>query len=452
MNTEGGKSGEGGTAGGSTAESSEEEQEESSSSSPSQKQIVEDILDNFREKWKQELQISKQLQKIPVKNENSIKEDDTENTAKVLFLNGVELERNGQLYEAIQYYRRAVQLVPDIEFRLDNKIKNKTKEYQGSEENVDGVDNTSENNEDDNDISDSDSFEDEDEIKEGGLLLHIQRKLNKNHRICTPKNEQKSTHISALPMEIILYMLRWVVSSDLDVRSLEMCSRTCRGFYVCCHDSEIWRLICARTWGLSLGNVPNGFNSWRQMYVNRARLRFNGCYISKTTYIRHGENSFQDQFYRPWHIVTYYRYLRFFPEGLVLMLTTADEPAQCVGLLKYRTTRSPAILSGQYILKDDKVTLVVHRHETSKSNPIYKRNRKREFQDNSQQRFHLEMQIQNYKNQKHIQLVWTGYSVHTRNRNGTESTCGFEIVGNRFPPLWFSRVKSYTAESCSPLQ
>lgn len=84
-------------------------------------------------------------------------------------------------------------------------------------------------------------------------------------------------------------------------------------------------------------------------------------------------------------------YSRFFPEGLVLMLTTADEPAQCVGLLKYRSTKSPAILSGHYILKDDKVTLVVHRHETSKSNPIvYKRNRKRDaFQDTSQQRFHL---------------------------------------------------------------
>lgn len=65
-----------------------------------------------------------------------------------------------------------------------------------------------------------------------------------------------------------------------------------------------------RTWGLNVGNIPNGFNSWRQMFVDRARLRFNGCYISKTTYIRHGENSFQDQFCRPWHIVTYYRYLR----------------------------------------------------------------------------------------------------------------------------------------------
>lgn len=38
--------------------------------------------------------------------------------AKDLFLKGVENEQNGKLYEAIQYYRRAVQLVPDIEFRL----------------------------------------------------------------------------------------------------------------------------------------------------------------------------------------------------------------------------------------------------------------------------------------------------------------------------------------------
>jgi hypothetical protein len=36
------------------------------------------------------------------------------------------MEKAGQLYEAIQFYRRAVQLVPDIEFRLDNLTKNKT--------------------------------------------------------------------------------------------------------------------------------------------------------------------------------------------------------------------------------------------------------------------------------------------------------------------------------------
>lgn len=37
------------------------------------------------------------------------------------------MERSGKVYEAIQFYRRAVQLVPDIEFRLEESIKNKTR-------------------------------------------------------------------------------------------------------------------------------------------------------------------------------------------------------------------------------------------------------------------------------------------------------------------------------------
>jgi hypothetical protein len=47
-----------------------------------------------------------------------------------LFLKGVENEQNGKLYEAIQFYRRAVQLVPDIEFRLYDASKLKPRERQ----------------------------------------------------------------------------------------------------------------------------------------------------------------------------------------------------------------------------------------------------------------------------------------------------------------------------------
>jgi F-box protein 9 len=50
--------------------------------------------------------------------------------AKILFLKGVENEQNGKLYEAIQFYRRAVQLVPDIEFRLYDANKVKPRERQ----------------------------------------------------------------------------------------------------------------------------------------------------------------------------------------------------------------------------------------------------------------------------------------------------------------------------------
>lgn len=47
-------------------------------------------------------------------------------------------------------------------------------------------------------------------------------------------------------MEIILYIFKWVVSSDLDLRSLEVCSMVCRGFYLCARDTEIWKLACIR--------------------------------------------------------------------------------------------------------------------------------------------------------------------------------------------------------------
>ncbi|KAK2113872.1 F-box only protein 9 [Saguinus oedipus] len=75
------------------------------------------------------------------------------------------------------------------------------------------------------------------------------------------------------------------------------------------------------------------------MFLERPRVRFDGVYISKTTYIRQGEQSL-DGFYRAWHQVEYYRYIRFFPDGHVMMLTTPEEPQSIVPRLRTRNTRS----------------------------------------------------------------------------------------------------------------
>lgn len=250
-------------------------------------------------------------------------------------------------------------------------------------------------------------------------------------------------------MEMILNILRWVVSSDLDFRSLEMFSMVCRGFYLCARDSEIWRLACVKVWGLNCGVSPCNYLSWRDMFVERSRLHFNGCYIGKTSYLRHGENSFQDQFYKPWHLVVYYRYLRFFPDGIVLVLTSAEEPLQCVSQMKHRNACSP-ILRGYYRLTDDKVTLVVQRED---SKYFLKKNKRRGRDERPPgQTFHMELEIKNNNKKRHVQLVWKSYSIFTRSMKGDESTCNFDLVNNRFPPFWFSRVKSYTSESESPLQ
>ncbi|KAK9754827.1 F-box-like [Popillia japonica] len=327
----------------------------------------ESSLANFRQEWQKELQELKHrkanLVKTPIRNvrESQVIEDDSDEIkAKKLFMKGIEMERSKKMYEAIQFYRRAVQLVPDIEFRLEESFKTKAR-IENDEDKQDYAKITKQ------DEDCTDDIDSDDEIDESTFLQRIERKVNKNHFLCIPKVEQKGMHISELPTEILLYILRWVVSSDLDLRSLEMFAQSCRGFYLCARDQKIWRLACERAWGLNCGTLMSEYSSWREMFLERARLHFNGCYISKTTYIRQGESSFQDQFYRPWHVVTFYRYFRFFPEGLVFMLTTPDEPSQCISLLKHRQAKGPSILKGHYRLKDNTVTMVLHRQENVKS-------------------------------------------------------------------------------------
>ena len=71
--------------------------------------------------------------------------------------------------------------------------------------------------------------------------------------------------------------------------------------------------------------------SWRQMFRSRPRLRFNGCYISTVNYTRPGAASTtQVTWHTPVHIVTYFRYLRFFRDGSVISLLTTSEPGDVV--------------------------------------------------------------------------------------------------------------------------
>lgn len=105
---------------------------------------------------------------------------------------------------------------------------------------------------------------------------------------------------AALPREILMYIFRWVVSSDLDLRALEQLSLVCRGFYICARsapplcesrsllcaylvilrsyisrDPEIWHSACARVWGRNCTKVVP-FKSWRDMFLRRPRVRFDG--------------------------------------------------------------------------------------------------------------------------------------------------------------------------------
>ncbi|KAG6003037.1 hypothetical protein E4U21_002425 [Claviceps maximensis] len=77
------------------------------------------------------------------------------------------------------------------------------------------------------------------------------------------------------------------------------------------------------------------YPSWKHMFRHRPRIRFNGCYISTVNYIRMGQASTTQATWAgsPVHIVTYYRYLRFFRDGTAISLLTTAEPSAVVAHL-----------------------------------------------------------------------------------------------------------------------
>ena len=118
------------------------------------------------------------------------------------------------------------------------------------------------------------------------------------------------------------------------------------------------------------------------MFVLRPRLLYSGCYISKTTYVRPGENSFQDANYKPWHVVNYFRYLRFFSSGLALMLTTADSPNVMIGHLKKYGGRHSAIMRGFFSLQGNVVIAIFKRKSPPPENLVRFRKKKNENNNN----------------------------------------------------------------------
>ncbi|KYK57616.1 hypothetical protein DCS_04627 [Drechmeria coniospora] len=78
--------------------------------------------------------------------------------------------------------------------------------------------------------------------------------------------------------------------------------------------------------------IPKAYASWQHMFRARPRVRFNGCYISTVNYIRTGQMSTNQATWggSPVHIVTYYRYLRFFRDGTCISLLTTCEPVDVV--------------------------------------------------------------------------------------------------------------------------
>jgi len=409
-----------------------------------------DDLELFRNQWKRELN-DKTSKKVDDSKQTGItaddnvndEEDDVHKKARELFMQGVDFEQDGKLYEAVQYYKKAEKLVPNIEYQAykfnGGNTSCKKKKAMANNATMD-----------DNGNLELSSFDEENEDFELANLCSKFSKLSTNGHCHIQKEfETNNVHIGELPCEVINYIIKWVVSSALDMRALEACSQVCRGFYLAARDEEIWRLASCRVWGPS--TINNYYPSWREMFLNKPKVNFTGCYISRMKYYREGERGFQDQeTYKAWHVVQYNRYLRFFPGGQVIMALSSDDESI---IAKQLNTRAGGLniqgaILGRYKIVDNVVFCVLHKPKAVPKKVRVKRRGKKEIDygyEVPDQDFHLEFYISGAKCRL---LEWKLFNLVSKHSNGNETNDDFQIRDqNKFPSLKFKHVGSYQFES-----
>lgn len=223
-------------------------------------------LDDFRANWQRELkqkQIKSQQGKEESENDQNIIEGHLEAEdilaplvndeqaeqqalAKNLYHKAVELEQSGKVYDAIPFYRKAVQLEPNIEFKYYEQQKLKVAAIQNSNKMALNAvpppvpEDKGDNREENDDNLPDDLYE----KFQMDLSRNYQGKLiqsSRDHGVISTE-----MHISELPPELLIYILRWVVASHLDMRSLEQCAAVCKGMYILARDEELWKSACAK--------------------------------------------------------------------------------------------------------------------------------------------------------------------------------------------------------------
>lgn len=186
------------------------------------------------------------------------------------------------------------------------------------------------------------------------------------------------------------------------------------------------------------------------MFISRPRVRFDGCYISKINYERLGENSFQDQFYRPVQIVEYFRLIRFLSDGSLLMLTSADDLQSSVNRMKntFAAIQSKDILTGHYSYQDSALLVIIKKPRNSTV-----KFRRQGIVESDDFTFFLEVEIQSTSaRKKYNKLMWKHYSI-SQFRGGEEITSEFDLRSStKYPSFYFSPVKSFLAETKECLQ
>ncbi|OBZ73944.1 F-box protein pof7 [Grifola frondosa] len=167
-----------------------------------------------------------------------------------------------------------------------------------------------------------------------------------------PEDEREGAPLKRLPDELLVLILR-----KLDPSAIERFATINRKARVVSLDSSIWKDFVRAIYkppqipdDEDIESLVEGYMAdYRRTYIEHPRLRFDGVYIAVCHYIRRGVN--ENAWVNISHLITYHRYLRFYPDGQVLSLLATEElaPQQVIPLLK-PTLRMKGLLIGNWYL------------------------------------------------------------------------------------------------------
>jgi F-box protein 9 len=158
---------------------------------------------------------------------------------------------------------------------------------------------------------------------------------------------------------------------------------------------------------------------WLRMFIDRPRIRYNGVYISTCHYVRPG--TCDTAWNQPIHFVTYYRYIRFFPNGTVLKHVTTDEPGHVVKLLQPGYNKKQCF-QGQFMVTNDDHISIVMKDSTLPN-----------------ETFRLSFKIKTTHRGRHNKLVWEQYSSSSIGSDRDDHQYDLKS----FKSCFFSPVRSY---------
>ncbi|CAI9115373.1 OLC1v1016265C2 [Oldenlandia corymbosa var. corymbosa] len=156
-----------------------------------------------------------------------------------------------------------------------------------------------------------------------------------------------------LPDELI-----FEIFSKMTPYTLGRAACVCRKWRYTIRNPAFWRNACLKAW--QIAGVAENYKtlqskydgSWRRMWLCRPRVRTDGLYVSRNTYIRAGVAEWKMT--KPVHIVCYYRYLRFYPSGRFLYKNSSQKVKDVAKGMNFRAPRHD-LYAGSYTLSEDKV-------------------------------------------------------------------------------------------------